>query len=49
MPAAILVRDLKNYRLGDLREPQRRRRRAAFMAAPTLLGSGYGVALVGRF
>ena len=44
-----LVRDLKSYRLGALREPQKRRRRAAFMAAPTLLGSGYGVALVGRF
>lgn len=44
-----LVRDLKRYRLGDLREPQRRRRRASFMATPTLLGSGYGVALLGRF
>ena len=44
-----LVRDLKNYRLGDLREPQTRRRRASLMASPTLLGSGYGLALVGRF
>ena len=44
-----LVRDLKNYRLDDLREPQKRRRRASLMASPTLLGSGYGLALVGRF
>ena len=43
-----LVTDLQRYRLGDLRPPQPRRRRA-FMAAPTLVGSGYGLALLGRF
>lgn len=44
-----LVRDLRSYRAGDLREPQRRRRRVSFGAAPTLTGHGYGLALVGRF
>jgi hypothetical protein len=44
-----LVRDLRSYRAGDLREPQRRRRRVSFGAAPTLTGHSYGLALVGRF
>ncbi len=44
-----LVRDLRSYRAGDLREPQRRRKRVSFGAAPTLTGHGYGLALVGRF
>ena len=44
-----LVRDLKRYRLGDLRAPQRRRQRVAWGGGPTLTGQVYGVSLFGRF
>lgn len=44
-----LVRDLRSYRAGDLRTPQRRRQRATLGAAPTMFAGTYGVALLGRF
>ncbi|HEY0136062.1 MAG TPA: hypothetical protein VGB85_18375 [Nannocystis sp.] len=49
-----LVRDLKRYRLGDLSQPTRRRKRIAWGGAPMVTPPGtgagvYGLSLMGRF
>lgn len=44
-----LVRDLRNYRAGDLRQPQRRRRRVAWSVTPSVSFHLVGLNLVARF
>lgn len=44
-----LVRDLRNYRAGDLRTPTRRRQRVSWSLSPNLAVHAYGLQLVGRF
>ena len=49
-----LVRDLKRYRVGDLSQPTRRRKRIAWGGAPMVTPPGtgagvYGLSLTGRF
>jgi hypothetical protein len=46
---AGLVRDLRSYRAGDLREPARRRRTVRWSLAPSLARGHYGLSLVGSF
>lgn len=43
-----LVRDLRNYRSGDLRPPQRRRRRVSWSIAPSMTNHMFGLQLVGN-
>lgn len=44
-----LTRDLRNYRAGDLRPPQRRRKRVTWTLTPSLTARTYGIALQGNF
>lgn len=44
-----LVRDLRNYRAGDLRVPTRRRQRVAWSLSPNLARHSVGLQLVGAF
>ena len=44
-----LVRDLRSYRAGDLRGPQPRRRRTAWLVAPNISTHIRGLSLIGRF
>ena len=44
-----LVRDLRSYRAGDLRGPQPRRRRTAWLVTPNISTHIRGLSLIGRF
>ena len=44
-----LVRDLRSYRAGDLRGPQPRRRRTAWLVTPNISTHIRGLNLIGRF